>query len=205
MVDRIRKNKEEVNAESKKMEKGDKFVLPGDFLGTSEEFIPGSGVYDEDGSLYASQIGKVSIGANRVIYVHPKVETPPTIEEGDVVIGQIVDIKDNVAVVNIACVKGKEKREVAAPGQGIIHISNVKSGYVTELRQEFGYLDVVKARVIDAKTLRLSTDAKDLGVIKAMCMKCKRDLKRRGNVLSCERCRRVETRKLSEDYGKGLI
>ncbi len=182
-----------------------KVVLPGDFLGTSEEFIPGEGVYDDGGNLYASLIGEVSIGPSRVISVHPRVETPPVIEDGDVVIGQVVDIKDNVVVVNIACVKGKERREVAAPSQGIIHISNVRSGYVTELRQEFGYLDVVKARVIDAKTLRLSTEAKDLGVIKAICMRCKSDLKRRGNILSCEKCKRVETRKLSEDYGKGIV
>ncbi len=189
----------------KKMERGDKIVLPGDFLGTSEEFIPGTGVYDQGGNLYASYIGEVSIGNNRVINVIPRVETPPTIEEGDVVIGQVMDIKDNVAIVSIGCVKGKESREVAAPSQGIIHISNVRNGYVTELQQEFGYLDVVKAKVIDAKTLRLSTKAKDLGVIKAICMKCKHDLKRKGNVLTCERCKRVETRKLSEDYGKGLI
>ena len=74
-----------------------------------------------------------------------------------------------------------------------------------ELQQEFGYLDVVKAKVIDAKALRLSTEEKDLGVIKAMCMRCKGDLKRKGNVLVCERCKREETRKIADDYGKGMV
>lgn len=187
------------------MEKEKRIVVPGDFLGTSEEFTPGRGVYDEKGNIYASLTGEISISDKRVIGIQPKVDTPPMPEEGDVVIGRVEDIRDTVAVVSIACVKGKEKREVAASTQGIIHISNIKRGYVTELQHEFSYLDVVKAKVIDAKTLRLSTEEKDLGVIKAICAKCKGDLKRKGNVLACERCERVEVRKISEDYGKGVV
>jgi len=182
-----------------------RLVVPGDFLGTSEEFTLGKGVYDEKGNIYASVTGAVSINDKRVIEVIPKVETPPAPGEGDIVIGRIEDLRDTLAVVSIACVKGKEKREVAACSQGIIHISNVKSGYVSDLQHEFSYLDVVKAKVIDAKTLRLSTEGKDLGVIKATCTRCKGDLKRKGHVLTCERCKRVEVRKISEDYGKGLV
>jgi len=187
------------------VEKERRIVVPGDFLGTSEEFTLGTGVYDERGNIYASLTGGVSISDKRVIEVIPKVETPPTPEEGDVVIGRIEDIRDTLAVVSIACVKGKEKREVAASTQGIIHISNIKNGYVTEVQHEFSYLDVVKAKVIDTKALRLSTEGKDLGVIKAICARCKGDLKRKGNVLTCERCKRVEARKISEDYGRGLV
>lgn len=187
------------------MEKDKIFAVPGDFLGTSEEFTLGKGVYDEGGNLYATQIGEISISDKRVINILPAVETPPMLKEGDVVIGRIEDIRDTVAIVSIACVKGKEKREIVAPTQAVIHISNVKKGYVSELQQELGYLDVVKAKVIDAKTLRLSTEERDLGVIKAMCMKCKCNLERKGNALVCGRCKRVEARKISEDYGKGVV
>jgi exosome complex component CSL4 len=76
---------------------------------------------------------------------------------------------------------------------------------VSELQREFGYLDLVKAKVLDAKALRLSTEGNDLGVIKAICGKCKGDLKKKGNTLTCDKCKRVEVRKLSEDYGKGLL
>lgn len=187
------------------MEKEKGIVVPGDFLGTSEEFTPGQGVYDEKGNLYASVTGDVSISDKRVIDVEPKVETPPTLKEGDVVFGRIEDIRDTIAVVNIACLKGQEDREIAASTQGVIHISNVKNGYVNELQHEFGYLDLVKAKVLDAKALRLSTEEKSLGVIKAICTKCKSNLQRKGNSLSCESCKRVEMRKTSEDYGKGIL
>ena len=33
-----------------KMESGD-FVMPGDFLSVSEEFLPGQGAYEDDGSV----------------------------------------------------------------------------------------------------------------------------------------------------------
>ncbi|NQE45378.1 Exosome complex component Csl4 [ANME-1 cluster archaeon GoMg2] len=186
------------------MESDKGMVLPGDFLGTSEEYILGNGVYDEEGNLYALHMGDVNISDKRVISILPKVETPPTIKEGDVVIAQVGDIKDTVAIVNIACVKGHETREIAMPTQGVIHISNVRSGYVKELRQEFGYLDIVKAKVVDAKALRLSTEGNDLGVVRAICAKCKGSLKRKGETLSCDKCDRIETRNLSDDYGKGV-
>ena len=187
------------------MENERTIVVPGDFLGTSEEFTLGNGVYSEEGNLYALQIGQISVNDKRVIEIQPAVETPPVLKEGDVVIGRIEDIRDTVAVVSIACLKGKERREIAASTQAVIHISNVKKGYVNVLQQEFGYLDLVKAKVIDAKALRLSTEERDLGVIKAICTKCKGPLVRKGDVLVCERCKREEVRKTSEDYGMGLV
>ena len=187
------------------MEKGGGVVVPGDFLGTSEEFTLGKGVYGEEGNLYASQIGTINITDKRAIEVLPAVETPPVLKEGDVVIGRIEDLRDNVALVSIACVEGKEKREIAASTQAVIRISNVRKGFVNDLQQEFGYLDVVKAKVLDAKALRLSTEDRDLGVLKAMCTKCKGRLKRKGDVLTCEKCKRVEPRKISEDYGKAVV
>jgi len=182
-------------------------VVPGDFLGTFEEFIPGKGVYDEDGNIFSLLTGVVSISDKRVIDVLPKVETPPVLKEGDVVIGKIEDIKDNLAIVSIACLKEKANREIATAKHAVIHISNVKSGYVNELQNELGYFDVVRAKVIDAKSLRLSTEEKSLGVIKAICKRCKGALKWKGNgnVLVCGLCQQKEVRKLSEDYGKGIV
>lgn len=187
------------------MEKAKGIVVPGDFLGTSEEFTPGTGVYDDKGNIYASLTGGVHISDKRVIDVVPSVETPPLLKDGDIVVGRIEDLRESVAIVSIGCLKGKDEREIATSSPGIIHISNVKTGYVNDLQHEFSYLDLVKAVVLDAKTLRLSTEGKELGVIKAICAKCKGDLRRKGNVLACERCKRVEGRNISDDYGKGIV
>lgn len=186
----------------------EKIVLPGDLVGTSEEFVAGSGTYDEKGNIYASTVGVVETNKkDRTVTVVPRTSTPPVVKVGDIVIGQITDIKGSVALVEIAGIKGKEDR-IATFEQAAIHISNVKTreeGFVEYLDREFGYFDIVKARVIDVKTMRLSTVDKDLGVLKALCSVCKTGLQRKGKVLECPKCKRTERRKISEDYGKGII
>jgi len=160
------------------------FVLPGDFIGTSEEFLPGSGTYEADGNVYAANVGTVQINSKeRSVSILPRTDVPPIPKVGDIVIGRVSDIKGSVALVNIARIKGQEDREIATPEQGAI----------------------LRAKVIDAKTLRLSTDGRDLGVIKAFCSKCTTALKRKGGKLECPKCKRMETRKIAEDYGSGNV
>lgn len=184
----------------------DDFVIPGDFIGTSEEFIPGNGTYDEDENIYAAVIGIVRENKKeKKVEIIPKTSVPSVIESGDIVLSRVTEVKESVVLVDIACIKGKEDREMATAEYGVIPISNVKNAYVSELGYEFGYMDIVRARVIDAKSMRLSTVGKDLGVIKSICKKCRAELIRNGNVLECQRCKRIETRNMSEDYGKGII
>ncbi|MHC1636432.1 MAG: exosome complex RNA-binding protein Csl4 [Candidatus Methanospirareceae archaeon] len=181
-----------------------RIVIPGDFLGTSEEFTPGRGVYDEKGNIYASVIGEIRVNKRRVIDVIPRVRSFSMPKEGDIVIGRVEDIKDSVVIVSIAHVEGR-KRYTPTPHPAIIHISNIKSGFVSEIHREFGYLDIIRARVIDAKALRLSTEGRNLGVIRAICSKCKGFMRKKGRVLVCERCKRTEIRKIAEDYGNSYF
>jgi exosome complex component CSL4 len=121
------------------------------------------------------------------------------------VIGQVTDVKDSVALVEIAGIKGKGEREIVNAEQAAIHVSNVKDAYVKELYYEFAPFDIVKARVIDMKNMRLTTLNKDLGVMKAYCGRCREVLKLENDKLKCPRCGRIETRKISSDYGTGII
>lgn len=185
-----------------------KFVIPGDFIGTSEEFIAGNGTYEEKGSIFAAITGNVKINPKeREVIITPKTNVPPIPKVGDVVIGRIVDLKNSVALVEIARIKGREEREIVNTDEGAIHISNVKTSYVNELSREFAVHDIIKAKVIDTRTMRLSTADKQLGVVKALCTRCRTPLKRKENssTLVCSKCERVETRKISEDYGLGII
>jgi len=181
-------------------------VVPGDVIGASEEYLPGYGTYEERGKIFAAITGKVETDKkDRMVRVLPVMETPPMLKMGDIVVGRVVDLKNAVVLVEIARIKGHENREIANADQGAIHISNVKDSYVAKLETEFGQQDIIKARVIDEKSLRLSTVEKDLGVIKALCSRCRTPLVRKQNKLECPSCERIETRKLSEDYGKGVI
>jgi exosome complex component CSL4 len=182
------------------------FVIPGDVVGTSEEFLPGKGTYEDKGNIYAIMTGKVTINnKERSVSIEPLTKVPPTPKEGDIVIGRVTDIKGSVALVELARIKGHLDREIAGNTQAAIHISNVKDSYVQDLAKEFGYQDIVKAKVIDTKNMRLSTVDKNLGVLTSQCPRCRVNMVNDNGRLKCPKCERKETRKLSSDYGKGLI
>ncbi len=181
-------------------------VLPGDLIGTSEEFTPKNGTFVDKGNIYAATTGIVKINAKeRSISVTPVTNVPPHLQVGDIVIGQVTDIKESVALVEIASIKGRGEREIVNAEQAAIHVSNIKDAYVKELYSEFSPFDIVKARVIDLRNMRLTTVNKELGVMKAYCSNCRTVLKKDNNKLRCPKCNRVETRKLSSDYGTGII
>lgn len=188
-------------------EKG-KLVLPGDLVGTSEEFTSRDGTYENRGNIYATTAGIVKVNnKNRSVSVIPVTNIPPVLKEGDIVIGRVHNMRESVALVEIAALKGGSDREIVGDLNAAIHVSNVKDAYVKDLNYEFSAFDIVKAKVIDMRSMRLSTVDKELGVMKAYCGKCRTVLaKDDGNdKLKCPKCERTETRKLSSDYGTGTV
>jgi exosome complex component CSL4 len=190
------------------LQESQQFVLPGDMIGTSEEFIPGSNTFEHGGNIYSTATGFVNIDqTTHNISVVPKTSTPPEIEKGDVIIGRISDLKSSMALVEIAKIEGKGEREIVNLQQAAIHVSNVKDRYVKNIMYEFSPFDIVKAKVIDLKSMRLTTAGKDLGVIKAYCGRCHVDLIKQSNngnkdnKLKCPVCGNTESRNLSSQYG----
>ena len=135
----------------------------------------------------------------------PCTSTPPIVKKGDVVIGQVVGLRDSLAMVTIAGAKGVVDREIPNVGPAIVHVSNVKRAYVKDITYEFGMFDIVKAKIIDLKNMRLDTSEPDMGVIKALCSKCRTAMVRHDSKLKCPDCGRIETRKLSTGYRTGII
>lgn len=175
------------------------FVVPGDVLGYSEEFMPGDGAYEEDGNICSAVTGRVSIDMKeRKLKVIPETDVPPVLKEGDIVIGRIFDIRPQIAIVNIDRIKGNER---ALPGsiRGGIHISQARKGYVSDLSKEFSAQDIVIAKVsnINRAPIQLSTIEPELGIIKAYCSFCNLPMTQKGDVLKCDDCRRSSRRKMA--------
>ena len=188
-------------------ETGD-LVLPGDMIGTNEEFISGINTFKHGGNIYSTATGVSNINKkSRVISVVPKTSVPPELEMGDVVIGRVNDLRSSVALVEIAMIEGKGEREIVNLQQAAVHISNVKDGYVKNITDELSPFDIIKAKIIDMRSMRLSTAGKDLGVIKAYCSQCNIDLVKpsdngnKGYLLKCPVCGKMESRKVSTEYG----
>ncbi|CAI1493999.1 MULTISPECIES: exosome complex RNA-binding protein Csl4 [Thermococcus] len=191
--------------EDRKVKNGD-LVLPGDYLGVIEEFMPGEGVREENGELYATRAGKVRINPEKMeISVEPVTDTPPLPQVGDIVLARVIEVKPQAVIVQLLQIEGRENdREIATSKLAGIHISQVKEGFVEDITKEFKIGDVVRAKVIanEKSPIQLSTKGKDLGVVYALCSRCRTPLIRRGDKLICPRCGNVETRKLSPYYRK---
>jgi len=181
------------------------FVLPGDVVGSAEEFVPGDGTYVRGGTIYATTAGMVKIEPQtKSASVIPKANAPPKLCQGDIVVGEVIDMKDSLVIVSLAFKKGYESRPISDE-EATIHISNVKNSYVKDLRQMFSVRDILKAKIVDERQLRLSTGDESLGVVKAYCNRCLTGLQKKEGKLVCPTCANTETRKMSSDYGSGVI
>ena len=184
------------------------FVVPGEFLATAEEFVPGEGAYEEDGKIYSLCTGVVLVDVRtKHISVFSKTPTPPTLKRGDVVIARVDEVRDQTARVEIGMLKGHEDRQLPLPDAGTIHVSQVRDGYVKDLSGEFKAGDIVRAKILNANRspIQLSTEGEELGVIVASCSRCKTPLNRDGPRLKCPECGNVEFRKIASNYRQGVL
>ncbi|MBA1341643.1 MAG: Exosome complex component Csl4 [ANME-2 cluster archaeon] len=200
--------KQEITDKPSEVQETREFVLPGDMIGTAEEFISNNNTFKYGGNIYSSATGQVKVNnKTRTISVVPETDIPPMIKNGDVVIGRVNDLRSSVALVEIAMIEGKGEREIVNLQPAAIHVSNVKDSYVKSLDYEFSPFDLVRAKVIDVKAMRLSTSGNNLGVIKAYCSKCNVDMEKqsnngnKGSNLKCPVCGNIESRKLAANYG----
>ncbi|HEX3012899.1 MAG TPA: exosome complex RNA-binding protein Csl4 [Methanobacterium sp.] len=185
-----------------KAKSGD-FVLPGDVLGVTEEFVPSEWTYEEDGEIKSLVVGKVSIDEkNKKISIIPKTGTPAPVEVGKTIVGQITEVRGQRASVKIEKIKDID-RELTTSFVGGIHISQAQKGYLSKLTEAFRIGDIVEAKVtkvIGLDNVDLTTANEELGVLKAMCTKCRHYMVKADNELVCLNCGRKERRKLSAHY-----
>jgi len=189
------------------MEEKSKIVFPGEQIGISEEFVPGNGAYEANGGIFAAVIGEVKEdAANKVLSVAPLPSTPPMLKDGDIIIGRIADLKQQIAIVEIAKIRGV-KRSLPGEIRGAIHISQVKQSYVDDLSREFAAGDIVYAKVTNTKKdlISLTTADKELGVVKSFCSTCSMPLTLTNQGLRCLNCKKNELRKYSINYGNAEI
>ena len=181
------------------------FVLPGDMVGSLEEFVPGDYTYAREGMIFANTAGLVRVDPKtRSASIIPKTNPPVKLGQGDIVVGEVIDLKDSLVIVSLAFKKGHEDRPISDE-EATIHISNVRNSYVKDLRSLFSMRDILKAKIVDGRQMRLSTGDEDLGVIKAYCNRCLTGLMKKDGKLVCPNCGNNETRKMSSAYGLGVV
>ncbi|KYC49651.1 MAG: Exosome complex component Csl4 [Candidatus Methanofastidiosum methylothiophilum] len=193
----------EANAEVKR-----EFVIPGDYIGVAEEFLPGNGAYEDNGKIYATLVGNLELDmSRRSANVYSKTNVVPQIKEGDIVYGEVVSVKPQMVYVDLLALEGYTDKKLSANTKARIYVSQTSKQYVKSISTEFRNGDIVRARVVDTKgdAVRLSTAEDSLGVIRAVCSVCKKTLEIKDGKLECSYCSSKETRKTADDYLRAKI
>jgi exosome complex component CSL4 len=173
------------------------FVFPGEKLGVIEEYIPGAGIYVEDGTLFSSIIGRVAYNkTRRELQVTPRTQQLQIPQVGDIVSGEVTNVQDKTLTVKLLKIRD---RRLSNPLTGIMHISDVSRGYVKTMRELFKPRDFIRAKVISTKNqeVHLTTNNKELGVFHAFCIHCGNDLILEKTRFKCTRCNKLEKRKIA--------
>jgi exosome complex component CSL4 len=173
-------------------------VLPGDYLGAAEEFLPGRGTYEHGGRIYASLLGKPKIDArDRTIRIEPR-NSVPEVGEDDLVYARVEELKAAMAICTVLST-ATSRRGVPGKPEATVHISKAKDGYTESLSGEFAVGDVILAKVLQGRpSIKLSTVAPTLGVVSARCQSCHALLNLSANAPTCPRCGHQERRKLAK-------
>ena len=177
-----------------------KKVLPGDEVAIAEEYMSGEGTYEADGKVYSSAVGEVDLDSKEKL-VKVVFENPPIVlSEGDVVFAEVTDAKPAMAICSIVSQEGKE-RAVSSETLASVHVSKIASSYVEDAGDLLRPGDLVRATVIQAEpSVQLSTAGPHFGAVLAHCARCRSPLERKGRDLYCDKCDRVERRKIADDY-----
>jgi len=180
----------------------DKIVLPGEQVSTSEELLPGDGTFEEDGIIRASRVGTYYIDEkHKRAIVKPLTSIPVELKRGDIVLALVESVRSNMVIADVIHSIGKN-RSISGDTNGTLRVSEISNSYVKDPSTEYAPGDIIRAKVTQVKpSVQLATKDRDLGVIKAMCTKCRHSLVRKDNLLICENCKNKEKRKTADDYG----
>jgi exosome complex component CSL4 len=175
-------------------------VVPGDEVAEVEEFIPAEGTYEEDGKVYAALYGELELDNEektaKVVAKNPM----SRLVIGDTVFCEVSDARASMAICEVIALEGN-KRNVTGDTNGTIHVSKISSEYVQDASKELRPSDIIRAKVIQVRpSIQLTTVHPHLGVVKALCRKCRRPLVKVEKGLYCANCDRHDHRKISDDY-----
>lgn len=164
----------------------DSFVLPGQALGSGEEFESGDGTFLRDGIVFSALAGKVSFVAaqpstsdeespsaasNKLFAQVVNANAKPTVvpKEKSVVLAQVTKITPRFAQVAIVSV---DEVTLSEYFPGTIRVNDIQlvQGEVVEVYKSFRPGDLIRAEVLslgDSRTYYLTTAKPEYGVVLA--------------------------------------
>lgn len=189
---------------SKKSVKENEIVLPGQYLGVVEEFLPDkNSTFVKEGEIFAAKTGKILIDnkKHQIQVESQKEDERKTVKVGDTVIGEVVFLRKFSIGITFYSINSKVHFNSSTFGN--VHVSQISNKYIEKIQDAFQITDVLRARVTsqNLSEFDLTTAGNNLGVIHADCAICGTELEKIGfDKLRCPRCGHLEKRKLASDY-----
>ena len=194
-----------------------RFVLPGEEIGTEEEYVAGSGTYVEEARIFATVAGRLT-EENHTLSV-AGASSLQRLRPGMLVVGRIDNISEPVALAVMESDEESSKgmggpapqdgrpspnpnRYPKSSGYVVLHASFIKRGYVKKVRDEYRIGDLIRGKIVEEKfgEYHISTDDAHCGCIMAFCSACRTPLEKRDTLLQCPACGRRENRHVADDY-----
>ncbi|MFG1445616.1 MAG: exosome complex RNA-binding protein Csl4 [Thermoplasmatales archaeon] len=178
-----------------------RLVLPGQYIGTEEEFLAGSGTYEDGGRVYSANIGNVEVSPDFKVRVKGRKEEI-IIQPGDEIIGVVSEINEPLVVVaGEYLIRSGKAYEIKT--RALVHASRITGHYLDQCSKVVKARDVIRGKVVSTRgKIDLTMEPPDEGVIFAYCSKCRKPLQRINSGLYCTYCQRNEVRKVSRKYGE---
>jgi exosome complex component CSL4 len=177
------------------------FFIPGDLVGVIEEFSPRSNVYQENYNIRSKTLGKVKVDhETHTASIVPKLSIGGLPKIGDEIMGIVEQSQSGVVMVRIKEINGNPVR---SDFMGLIILraqqnSDDRSRIIIKLG------DVVRAKVISLlnNAIHLLINGDHYGVVYSTCSFCGGQVQRNGRRIICNECKKVDERKLTDDFGK---
>ncbi|AAT43308.1 exosome complex RNA-binding protein Csl4 [Picrophilus oshimae] len=168
---------------------------PGDVIASEEEYLPGKNTIEDAGNIISLCYGEVvKDDRNLVISVRP-MKHERALKVGDIVYGMVLKVTNNEATVHIYAVE--DNRLIPVEKDAKLRLPILNRNYT----QMVSLGDMLRGKVLTTKPLYITIFSTHLGVLRTRCTVCRREMVIKNNVLYCTNCKRIERRKISDDYG----
>ncbi|MEM4254817.1 MAG: exosome complex RNA-binding protein Csl4 [Candidatus Norongarragalinales archaeon] len=169
-------------------------IFPGKEIAVSEEAQASGGTADDNGVIYATVVGSAKLEGGIASVSNSK--SPRLLKSGDLVLGKVEDLFDQVALVSF---QPLEKNIASSVDRAFLRISEIRGragGFVDNFKEFLRIGDLIRARVIEVTDLGvyLTIAENGLGVLKAFCTTCRMELNEN---LECKTCMHRERRKMA--------
>lgn len=180
-----------------------KIVFPSDELAVEEELKASSGTHVENHKVAASVFGESFLDRERYqARVIPFPKSRAVHKRYDTVVGLVFRVGRSSMGINIAYVNNNPINPTFG---AIMHISDASRDYIDNIDDAYASGDVIRAKIIDAKSFPVQLEAKgrEFGVVHCLCDKCGAEVeKERKNLLKCKECGHEQKRNTAYNFGE---